>query len=318
MNPVRGAVLDLGSNSVKFLLAEQRGRTLHIHREVAFATRLGEGVETTRRLTRRAIRDTLDVLLQAKTAAHQFGATHFITVATSALRSATNADAFRTPARALLGHSVRTISGTTEARWAYSGICSSPAWANKRILAMDLGGGSIEFILGRAGVIEKSASLPLGCVRLHDLFFRDHPPTHEILDAARAFIRAKIRRVLPWFQSGPLIPVGSGGTMFTLTALYLDPSRRADPEACEGRRIPAAEVRRIAHHLSLMELDEIRSLPAVPPSRANIITAGALVFDTILQTAGLPSLGCATLGLRYGIWQETIAPVRFTRIHRES
>jgi exopolyphosphatase/guanosine-5'-triphosphate,3'-diphosphate pyrophosphatase len=318
MNAVRGAVLDLGSNSVKFLLAEQRGRTLHVHAEQAFPTRLGEGVETTRRLTRRAIRDTLDVLLQAKAAAQHFGASRLTVVATSALRSAANADAFRTPARALLGQPVRVISGATEARWAYSGVCSSPAWASKRILAMDLGGGSIEFILGRAGTIEKFASLPLGCVRLHDLFFRDQPATHETLDAARAFILSKVRRILPWFQDAPVTPVGSGGTMFTLAALHLNPDRRADPQACDGHRVPAADVRRIAQNLSRMDLDEIRALPAVAPSRAGVITPGALVFDTILQAARLRTLGCATLGLRYGAWQETIAPLRFTRVRRES
>jgi exopolyphosphatase/guanosine-5'-triphosphate,3'-diphosphate pyrophosphatase len=318
MDAVRGAVLDLGSNSVKFLLAEQRGRTLYVHAEQAFTTRLGEGVETTRRLTRRAIRDTLDVLLQAKAAAQDFGATRFTIVATSALRSAANADAFCTPARALLGRPVRVISGATEARWAYSGICSSPAWASKRILAMDLGGGSIEFILGRAGTIEKCTSLPLGCVRLHDLFFRDQPAPQEALDAARALILSKVRRILPWFQDGPVIPVGSGGTMFTLTALHLDPNRRADPQTCEGLRVPATAVRRIAQNLACMDLDEIRALPAVPPSRAAVITPGALIYDTILQAAHLRSLGCATLGLRYGAWQETIAPVRFTRIRRES
>jgi len=318
MNPVRGAVLDLGSNSVKFLLAEQRGRTLHIRREQAFTTRLGEGVETTGKLSRRAIRDTLDILLQAKAAARDFGTSHFTAIATSALRSATNADAFRTPAHALLGRPVRIISGTTEARWAYSGVASSPAWAAKRILAMDLGGGSIEFILGRAGRIEKTASLPLGCVRLRDLFLQDQPATHEALDAARAFILAKVRRILPWFRSRPLIPVGSGGTMFALAALHLAPTRHADPTACEGLRVPAGAVHRIARNLTLMDLDEIHALPAVPPSRADVITAGALVFDTILQASGASSLGCATLGLRYGAWQETIAPIRFTRIHRDS
>lgn len=318
MKPVRGAVLDIGSNSVKFLLAEQRGRTLHIHREQALTTRLGEGVATTGKLSRAAIRRTLDVLLQVKTAVQHFGATHFTPIATSALRSATNADAFRVPAQAILGRPVRIISGTTEARWAYSGVTSSPAWASRRILAMDLGGGSIEFILGRAGRIEKTASLPIGCVRLRDLFLREQPATHEALDTARAFIRSKIRRVLPWFHSAPPIPVGCGGTMFAIAALSLNPARHADPDACEGLRVPASAVHRIACNLAFMDLDEIRALAAVPPSRADVITAGALVFDTILQASGAPFLGCATLGLRYGAWQETIAPIRFTRIRRES
>lgn len=318
MKPVRGAVLDLGSNSVKFLLAEQRGRTLHVHHEAAHTTRLGDGVEATGRLTRRAIRDTLDVVIQSKAAAATYGASRLEVVGTSALRSADNAALFCQPARAILGRAVQVISGKTEARLAYAGVSSSRAWASKRIVALDLGGGSIEFILGRDGVLERSVSLPLGCVRLRDLFFHKQPATAETLEAARAFIRSKVRRILPWLQEPGVIPVGSGGTMFSLTALYLNPHARSTPESCEGRRVPAHEVRRIARSLALMDLAEIRGLAAIPPSRADVITAGALVYDVLMEASGARALGCATLGLRYGVWQENIAPVRFTRIHRET
>lgn len=319
METMRGAVLDLGSNSVKFMLAEQRGRTLHVHREETFTTRLGEGVESTRRLTRRAIRDTLDALLHARAAAREFGAEKLSAVATSALRSAENADHFLAPARSLLGHPIQIISGAREARWAYSGICSNPAWARQNVLAMDLGGGSLEFILGQAGKISKLRSLPIGCVRLRELYLPTQPVSADAIERARTFIREKLSPILRWYHQSPapVIPVGSGGTMFTLTALYLNPGQPPDPARCEGRRLPAHAIRRITHELTLMNLKEIRRLKAVPPSRADVITAGALIYDTFLEASGARSLGCATLGLRYGIWQETIAPVRFTRISRE-
>lgn len=318
MQTVRGAVLDVGSNSVKFLVAEQRGRTLHILHERAFTTRLGDRVETTGRLSRRGIRDTLAVVAEARGTAHALGATRWAAVGTSALRTAANADDFLTPARGLLGRRIAVISGRREGLLAYSGIASSPAWADRRVLAMDLGGGSIEFVLGQAGKIERCRSLPLGCVRLRDLFLARQPVGAEAQDEARAYLLDRLRPVLPWFQERNVMPVGSGGTMFTLTALHLDPAAPPDPDRCEGRRVPAAAVARIARSLAVMELEEIRALRAVPPSRADVITAGALVYDTVLRATGARFLGCATLGLRYGLWQEALAPLRFQRITRET
>lgn len=318
MKSLRAAVIDLGSNSVKVLLAEQRGATLHVRHEKAHTTRLGARLAVTGKLSRASILQTLEVLREARALAEDFQASSLHTVGTSALRSASNARDFLDPARKILGQPVRVISGAAEARYAYAGISSSRTWRGKHILALDLGGGSLEFVLGKNGRLEKSRSLPIGCVRLRDLHLPHQPATPEALAEARAWILHAIRGVLPWARQPHTTLVGCGGTMITLAAMHIDPHRRIYPTECEGRLIPLADLTAILNDLASRSLDSIRQLAAIPPTRADVITAGALVFQTIAEAAGAKQLGCATLGLRYGLWQTEIAPQPFRRVIDET
>ncbi|MDX6766910.1 MAG: hypothetical protein SFU85_08975 [Candidatus Methylacidiphilales bacterium] len=318
MTPVRAAVIDLGSNSVKVLLAEQRGSTLHVHREDAHTTRLGDRLALTGKLSAASIRGTLDVLATARSQAEEFGATSIHIVGTSALRSAANARAFLDPARAVLGRPVRVITGAAEARYAYAGISSSAPWRKGRLLALDLGGGSLEFVLGRAGRMEKARSLPIGCVRLRDLFLRRQPVSARALAEARAWLLHGLRSVLPWSREKDTVLVGCGGTMITLAALHLDPGKRAHAVSCDGLMVPTPAIAAWLHDLAGRRVDSIKTLAAIPPARADVITAGILVFHTIAEAAGATHMGCAIHGLRYGLWQLEIAPEPFHHVVHEA
>jgi len=318
MPSLRAAIFDLGSNSIKILLAEQRASTLYVHHEAAHTTRLGNRLALTGRLSPRSIKETLSVLQNARIRAEAFGAESLHVVGTSALRSATNAPEFLLAARKVLGQSVRVISGAYEARYAYAGISSSRVWSQKKVLALDLGGGSLEFVIGEKGRLEKGRSVPVGCVRLHDLFMKRQPVSAHTLAEAREWILKTCRSVLPWTREPGTTLVGCGGTMITLAALHLNPHKKIFPLDCEGTLIPTESLESILRDLAPRPLASIRRLGAVPASRADVITAGALVFHTIARAAGARRIGCATLGLRYGLWQSEIAPQPFRRVVYET
>ena len=163
---MRYAVFDLGSNSIKCVMAETHARGVRILHEESISTRLAEHLIDTCELRPEAIARTLAALRQIRAQADELGITHFRAVATSAVRDSRNRREFLRAAREVLGFPVRLLSGTEEAETIFAGVTADPHWRGRDIFIHDIGGGSAEWVQGRHGKMEKRISLPLGAVRL--------------------------------------------------------------------------------------------------------------------------------------------------------
>lgn len=313
MKPVRGALFDLGSNSIKFMLGEQSGATLTIHKEKAFVTRLAENLEANGRLSPRAMKRSLSVLKACCREARDFGATAITAVGTSALRSAENRRDFIRLAREEAGLPVRVISGKAEGELVFAGISSSRLWAHKPILAVDIGGGSVEFITGKAGRISFNRSLPLGCVRVRDHFLKSQPVSHAVIEETTAFLRGKMARTLK-DRCQDRVLVASGGTAGALAWLQFPPDRRPPLESLEGFEISLKALDRVLHDLAPLSSPRIQKQFQLPPGRADIVVAGAVILRSILLQSGIPQARFASRGLRYGLWLRDIAPRPFRHV----
>jgi exopolyphosphatase/guanosine-5'-triphosphate,3'-diphosphate pyrophosphatase len=148
---MRHAVFDLGSNSIKFIVAEKRGHRLQILREISISTRLAEHLIDTCELRPEAVTRTLTALKQLRAEADELGVKHFHAVATSAVRDSRNRREFLKAARAVLGFSVRLLSGTDEAETIFCGVHADPHWRGKDLFILDIGGGSAEWVQGCEG-----------------------------------------------------------------------------------------------------------------------------------------------------------------------
>jgi len=308
--PSRVAVLDVGTNSVKCLVAEPlpgEEADLRVLSDRVRVTRLGEGLDRTGRLTPEGIGRTLRVLTEMLSEARAAGAERLAMVGTEALRKAANASDFREALGRvgeeeplLRGAELRILSGEEEA------LLSFRAAASRRdlsggALVFDVGGGSSELILGDGEGLRKRISLPVGALRLHERFLSADPPGPEAAGLARRDALAALEGGAALFRVARGLPlVGIGGTVTTMASveLGLEPY---DPLRVQGFRLTRAAAGAQIRRYAAASLEERRKIRGLPRDRAAIVLAGACLVDALMERAGADSLAVSDRGLRYGV-----------------
>ena len=298
----RAAVVDVGTNSVKFHLAEQRPdgtwRPLVDRAEV---TRLGEGTHETGRLGDAAAARTLEAIAGMVAQARRAGAERIAAVGTAGLRKASNAAEFAAVVEERTGVRIEVISGEDEARLAYLAAVSTLELPSEPIVVFDTGGGSSQFTFGRGTHVDEHVSVDVGAVRLTEDFGLDGPVSEETLRAASDAIAADFA-VLDGRPS-PAALVGLGGAVTNLAAvkLGLEPY---DPDAVQGTVLDRAEVDRQLELYRARSAEERRAIVGLQPGRAEVILAGACVVRTVLAKLECESLIVCDRGLRHGVLVE--------------
>lgn len=310
------AAVDIGSNSVRLKIARlQAGRlrSLHEDREV---TRLGEGVFGSGFLTPDSIATTVKVLRRFHRATQQIVTDSVRVVATSALRDARNSQAFLEWVRSATGWRVEIISGVEEARLIHLGLISSGRVDRSPTLMMDLGGGSCELTVSQGGHIRNAVSLPLGAVRLTNEFLRHDPIRKGELKRLRGFITREINRNIERIGTAKLKTViATSGTAAALAAIASHLRRGVRQQR---QMVSAAEMKRIAKRLARLPVAERRKIEGIGPRRAEIIVAGAIVYQELLDRFRLKGFRYSPLGLRDGILAQMAADYdRSTRSGRQ-
>ena len=279
---MRRAVIDVGTNTVKLLVADVRDGQIAPIVAKDVTTRLGEGVDETHHLSRVAIARTTQAIADLAADAREHGAIEIVALTTSAARDADNRQEFLEIVRVKTNITIETITGEREAELIFRGVTSDPVFANDRLLVMDIGGGSAEFILGEAGKIERLRSLPLGAVRLTERF-------PEFADLAE-YLRTTLHRELAGFGDGRF--VATGGTNTTLV--------RVLKGEVDHAKFTLDEVRSLVLKLNAMSLEQRRQVPGLPLERADIIVAGGAVVLFAMETLGVYELTVSVRNLRYG------------------
>ena len=276
---MRRAVIDIGTNTVKLLVADVRaGQVLPVVSKDS-TTRLGEGVDQSRHLACTAITRTVQAVAEYAAFAREHGAIDIHALTTSAARDADNRQEFLDAVRAKAGLQVEVITGQREAELIFRGVMSDPVFADDRLLVMDIGGGSAEFIWGKDGRVEGWKSLPLGAVRLTEKF--------QEFAALAEHVRTMLHRELTGIGDARLI--GTGGTNTTLARILNRPSFTLD------------EIRALVMKLNTMTFDERKRVPGLPPERADIIVAGGAVTLFAMETLDAYELTVSVRNLRYGV-----------------
>ena len=309
MKSKRLAVIDLGTNTVRLLVGEPDGaggyRPIFATQEI---TRLGQGLLPTRMLQPEPTQRTLAALRRFRQAAERHGAARITVVGTSALREARNREAFMACARNQCGLDVRVISGEQEARLTLLGIRAALGIGPGRILAMDIGGGSTEFVLADGPDILRTISTRLGVVKLTEDHLKSDPPLAREMAAVRDAVSVQLACLRPpeWLGSfqGPLAPgvlfAGTAGTVTTLAAidLVLDPY---DPARVNGHRLSYQRIEALCAELAARPLRERQQVPGLEPARADVIVAGALICLGAMDALGFAEITVSDGGLREGI-----------------
>lgn len=304
-NPrIRLAVIDVGTNTVRLLVAESDGRsaprTILTAQEI---TRLGQGLLPARELQPGPIGRTVRVLRRYRELAEMHGAPTILAVGTSALREAGNRDAFLAAARDRAGVAVTVVAGEEEVRLALLGVRAGLPDAPARLAMMDIGGGSTELLLAERETILAAVSTGLGAVKLTESCLAGDPPLPAELEAVRRtaaerFDRAR-RAQLCDIRPGDLF-VGTAGTVTSLAAvdLALVPY---DPARVTGHRMTRGRVAQLLRRLAALPLADRRRVPGLEPARADVIVAGGLICLAAMDALGFAELTVSDGGLREGI-----------------
>src|SRR5258708_3250377 len=186
---VRRAVIDVGTNSVKVLIADVNGRAVKPVFEDSEQTRLGAGFYQTHRLQPRAIAHTAEAVAAFMRAVRGLDAVSVRVIATSAARDALNAAELTSAIEQASGVKVEIISGEQEADWVFQGVTTDPELASQPLLLLDVGGGSTEFILGQGEQKHFSESFRIGTVRLLEKLQPADPPAGSQLAGGRQWVR---------------------------------------------------------------------------------------------------------------------------------
>ena len=297
----RRAIIDVGSNSVKLLVAEVNDGVLKPLVHEGEQTRLGRGVFETGKLDQETIKQTAFVAGQFAEKAKRLGAVEVKAVATSAAREARNGmdliEAFRD-----INLSLTIIGGNKEAELVLRGVRSHPDFHSGPLTIMDVGGGSTELLIAEGGDVRAQSSFPIGTVRLlEQLPVSDLPTAPErtkIIDYLDNFfseyLDLKIANI-----TLPKTLVGAGGTPVFLSCI-LKEVEDLPAEALEMLSFTLDEVQSLNDRLWMMNLEQRRNLTGLPANRADVILFGIAIFEVIMVRYGIGELRPTLRGVRHG------------------
>jgi exopolyphosphatase/guanosine-5'-triphosphate,3'-diphosphate pyrophosphatase len=300
--PARYAVIDVGTNSVKFHIGEHdvngMWRTVVDRAEL---TRLGEGLERQGVIGDAALERTAAAIAGMVDEANRHGVRAIAAVGTAGLRIAANGNEVVAAIQARTGVPIEVISGEEEGRLAYVAARAGLGLNKGSLVVFDTGGGSSQFTFGHDAVVDERFSVDVGAVRYTERYRLDRAVTPEVLREAMAAISADLSRI-----EGRPVPdalVAMGGAVTNITAVR---HRLAtyDPAVVQGSVLDRAEIDRQIELYRSRDADARRAIVGLQPKRAEVILAGACIVRTIMEKLGKQSFAVSDRGLRHGVLAE--------------
>ena len=298
----RYAAVDIGSNSVRMEAAEViPGAPPRILAAERLVTRLGESVFRTGRINQETIDFTCQVLAGMADIYRRLDVVGVRAVATSAVRDASNQVQFLELASQAVRSPVEIISGQEEARLIHLGVQARWPHPKQRVLIVDVGGGSAEFILSEKGGLAGAFSKPVGAVRLNEVFLKHDPPAAIELRQMWEYIDERLATPIRTIGAGRFDRVIATSATAAAVVCAINRVPRSDRETADRLRASARQIRKFSKHVSQLDLVHRRKIPGIGPRRAEIIIPGAAVLAEVLEGFQASSLYYSVAGVRDGI-----------------
>ena len=296
-DPTRVAVIDVGTNSARLLVADVvAGKVSPVERR-SRVTRLGRGVDLSGRLSAEAIEDACEAIGDYVVALQELGAGAVEAIATSAVRDADNGSAFVAELRERFALSARVLDGEEEARLTYLGATSEQA-PTEPTLVIDIGGGSTELVVGSGAEIAFHASLQAGVVRHTERHISSDPPTAVELESLAADVRGLIEAAVgPGVKARAGIAVAGTPTSLAAIEMQLEPY---DPLRVHGHILSLPAIQRMLSLLASAPLSERVGIPGMHPERAPTIVAGVVILVEAMRAFDLDRIKVSEHDILYG------------------
>lgn len=295
----RIAAIDVGTNSIHMIVVEQQRHGYRVIDKEKEMVQLGRGSLQGLPLTADAIERGVEALETMAGIAERWKVDEVVAVATSAIREAPNGRRFIAAAQKASGIKIRVITGEEEADYIYRAVRSAIDFHDGTALAIDIGGGSVELIVGTANEVFLTSSEPVGALRMAQMFGLEGPSGKAKLDACRAHVRKRLKKTLTRIAKlGFDFTVGTSGTITALASL----APPAGGSIASGLRVLSRK--RLREHIA-----ELAPLPAsvraarfaIDERRAQTILGGALVLEEIMKRLEMEQIRACDAALREGI-----------------
>ena len=295
----RYAVIDVGTNSVKFNISERRAdgiwQTVLDRAEI---TRLGEGLEKTGDISPDAMERTVTAISGMVSEAREAGAAKIAAVGTMGMRTAHNSQQFIDMVEQRCGARIDIVPGTEEGRLAYLAVKAGLGLAKGSLVIFDTGGGSTQFTFGCGSSVEEQFSLNVGAVRFTEKYGLAGAVSPEQLKLAQDAMASELSRING--RRSPDTLVGMGGAITNITAVKHEMSKY-DPDVIQGSTVERSEVERQIETYRSKSLDARRAIVGLQPKRADVILAGACIVKIVMDKLGKDRLSVSDRGLRHGV-----------------
>jgi exopolyphosphatase/guanosine-5'-triphosphate,3'-diphosphate pyrophosphatase len=293
-------VIEIGSNSIKSLMATPQDESWQILSDKIYPARLGEGVSQSGLLSQPAMERNLDTILQIISSIPDINNSELHIIATASLRKVSNAEEFIRQVKDRFSLQVMIISGEEEAGLSYLAATQSGIETEKAYGVLDIGGGSTELALGRGGVVNWQKSLSIGAVTMTEQYIRHDPPADVEVKDMEKFIVKVISEFKPEQNVEQLI--GVGGTVTTLARLsgYGLPDANRNVTDISAMKLPREEIKRLKQLLSTLTFTQKAASPKMPKGRADIILAGACILDEVMSYLEVNEVTVSVRGVRHG------------------
>jgi exopolyphosphatase / guanosine-5'-triphosphate,3'-diphosphate pyrophosphatase len=297
----RIAVIDIGTNSVLYLLAEtdRPGNAAPVQQEIR-TTRLGRHLASSGLIADEDLASTIAVIREFKSLSEKRHADRLTCVGTRVFRKAGNSGEALRAIREGAGVSIEVLSEREEAEWSFRGAVHGRPFGLHRALVADIGGGSTELTFGTEGRPERSVSLPIGALVLTEAHLKSDPPAPGGHLALEEHIRSELAGRMFRPPENDFEFICSGGTATTLAALELG-SARYDPAAVDGLELELKAVHRWISRLRPLDIGGKRTLVRTDPDRADILEAGLMILSAVMEYLSCPRVRVSDRGLRFGI-----------------
>jgi exopolyphosphatase / guanosine-5'-triphosphate,3'-diphosphate pyrophosphatase len=299
------AAIDVGTNTILLLIVEKT-RSVRDVVDISTITRLGEGLREMGCLSEGAMGRSLRTLERYRAIVDEQKVDKVALVGTAALREAANSDRFLNLVERRTGFRIRIISGRDEAYYTYLSVNGDEIIPGQRLLILDIGGGSTEIIEGDRKEFRDFVSLPVGTVKLTELFVRHDPPTVDDLTRLRQHVRDLLSLSFQAHAS-PVTLVGTGGTITTLAAMAQELPEYAKKKI-HGYWMTAPELDRLIEVMKSMTTSERCCMRGMEQGREDIILQGAILLQEIMARFKICSLVVSAKGVRYGVVSVALEP----------
>jgi len=303
------AVFDIGTNSIHMLVAKiQPGLTFKILEREKDTTRLGDGSFEKRRLRKSSMRRALNVIEQFHQMSKKYRVKRSVGVATSAVRDAKNGKLFIKEVTRRTGIRIRIVSGDEEGRLIELAARSNMDVEGKKTLVVDIGGGSMELIVGNGKKHYFLKSFPLGVARLTDHFLRKDPPSSKQIKKLEKHIEKILGRAIKKIIKHKVSSViGTAGTLINLGSMAYESEYARPLKITHHHMLKKKQLEKLHGQIASLSLRGRLNFPGLDSKRADIILAGSILVRTLMRLLRIEEIVLSKRGIREGVILDFIA-----------
>lgn len=296
------AVIDLGSNTFNLLIADVKNNQLNVAVNLEFPVKIGRGGLVDNLITEVAMQRAITALAQFKGYIDRFEITDITALATSAIRNASNGNVLTEKVKELFDINISIIDGIKEAEFIYNGAIHSFKLPNDEILVMDIGGGSVEFIIGRGNHIIWKQSFDIGAVRLVEMFKPQNPINQIDIENIKLHILKVLQPLQSELLKYPLKTlVGTAGSFETMVDVVIKDLRVIPNSLSKNAfEIPLQEFEVFKEMMVKTTTEQRLKFQGMLDFRAEYIPIASLLIEIIIEMAGIKKLVCSNYSMKEG------------------